>query len=147
MVGFAVAPNQKCKKMKKRGNWSEFHFSEVTSYKIHTLGLILYNNKSLYFLDRIMTTDVALFRKIFVSYLGNIWKIGTNIWKIETNIYQHGISPTFEKSFKISKLGPWLCSPWKFFRLLLIVEHLASHLNRIRWAHRQYFVFPPFFPA
>ena len=23
--------------MKKRGNWSEFHFSEVTSYKIHTL--------------------------------------------------------------------------------------------------------------
>ena len=25
------------KKMKKRGNWSEFHFSEVTSYKIHTL--------------------------------------------------------------------------------------------------------------
>ena len=25
------------KEMKKRGNWSEFHFSEVTSYKIHTL--------------------------------------------------------------------------------------------------------------
>ena len=25
------------KKIKKRGNWSEFHFSEVTSYKIHTL--------------------------------------------------------------------------------------------------------------
>ena len=24
--------------MEKRGNWSEFHFSEVTSYKIHTLG-------------------------------------------------------------------------------------------------------------
>ena len=23
--------------MKKKGNWSEFHFSEVTSYKIHTL--------------------------------------------------------------------------------------------------------------
>ena len=24
--------------MEKRGNWSQFHFSEVTSYKIHTLG-------------------------------------------------------------------------------------------------------------
>ena len=26
------------KEMEKMGNWSEFHFSEVTSYKIHTLG-------------------------------------------------------------------------------------------------------------
>ena len=33
--------------MKKRGKWSEFHFSVVTSYKIHTLGYIVFVNITL----------------------------------------------------------------------------------------------------
>ena len=37
-VGLLLHPTKSDKKMEKRGNWSEFHFSEVTSYKIHTLG-------------------------------------------------------------------------------------------------------------
>ena len=35
--GLLLHPPKSDKKMKKKGNWSECHFSEVTSYKIHTL--------------------------------------------------------------------------------------------------------------
>ena len=39
-LGLLLHPTKSDKKNEKRGNWSEFHFSEVTSYKIHTLGTV-----------------------------------------------------------------------------------------------------------
>jgi hypothetical protein len=36
-LGLLLHLTKSDKKMKERGNWSEFHFSEVTFYKIHTI--------------------------------------------------------------------------------------------------------------
>ena len=42
MGGFAIAPKREDKYFEKVFNWSEVHVSEMTCYKIHTIGYALF---------------------------------------------------------------------------------------------------------
>ena len=63
-LGLLLHPPKSDKKMKKRGNWSEFHFSEVTSYKIHTLVVSLVVFRTMNFLEMDGTIHPISFYKI-----------------------------------------------------------------------------------